>query len=223
MFNPNSLVFAYPYAASQNNLTKNNFPIFNVAQVLINPQNGLVDKTTNNFTRSINYSSGKQIVDNWNRTQDNNKIKPWPNAVANFSDINHNYNRLMAVSPFDNTIIYAAGQNGLNLPDQNANDLASFWIFLTNRNNYYHPLTIANSNALGGLIDPGLTSLNSLYEDNFSFDLQSVLTVNLKSSLSLYFNHTGNAKNADAASPGFKTSKIGLLDDMLKIVDSTAG
>ena len=44
MFNQNSVVAAYPYAA--NNQSSNNYPIFNVVQLLINPTTGLIDTST---------------------------------------------------------------------------------------------------------------------------------------------------------------------------------
>ena len=222
MFDQNSMVFAYPYAASQNNNLKNNFPLFNVAQILINSGTGLVQRNNNNSSkRTLNYDLGKQIYDFSKSSSANTKIKAWPTEPG-FTNLNHNYNRLMAVSPFDNTFIYAANKNfteaNLTGSDNSRDDWASFWIGVPNvSNTRYFPLMIGNKNDLGGNIDASLTDVNSLYSDNFTFDLKSLFNDGTGVSLNLYFNQKGTGKSSSYQNPEIKTSKIGLLNDILRI------
>ena len=49
-FNSNSVVAAYPYAANNSSPAGQNFPIFNVVQLLINPTTGLIDRTPVSYT-----------------------------------------------------------------------------------------------------------------------------------------------------------------------------
>ena len=225
MFDQNSMVFAYPYAASQNNNNlKNDFPLFNVAQILINPTNGLIqmgNNGNNSVKRTLNYDLGKQIYDFSKANSSNAKIKAWPTEPG-FTNLNHNYNRLMTVSPFDNTFIYAANKNftetNLTGADNLKDDWASFWIGVPNSSNTrYFPLMIGNKNDLGGNIDASLTDVNSLYSDNFTFDLKSLFNDGTGVSLNLYFNQKGTGKSSSYQNPEIKTSKIGLLNDLLRI------
>ena len=99
MFNSNSLVFAYPYAAAGNPRV----PLFNVVQFLINPSNGRIDWGSNNGAKkSMVLPAAKEILEYWkaNNAQygkDNslNKIYPFPDG--NHNNLNHNYNRLITV------------------------------------------------------------------------------------------------------------------------------
>ena len=220
ILNPNQVVFAYPYAASQNQ--ENNFPIFNVAQLTINPNNGLVDST-----KSVNYDFGKQIYDAWE--QNNNvKTKPFPNANNDnqFTNLHHNYNRLLSVSPFDNTIIYASRPNFDNFlaDDSASDDWVGLWIARANSNGQaeYQPLVLPNNANLGGVISNQMISNTStIYNEGFAFDLDSLNSFGNKDHLNLYFNQSGTGRNdfhqifPNGKRALFRSSKIGLLDDVL--------
>ena len=219
MFDSNSAVFAYPYAASQN--SNSNFPIFNVAQILIENRTGMLIRNNGSFRRSLNYDPGKQIYDFWKANSTNTKINPWPNARSGFTNLNHNYNRLMSVSPFDNTFIYAASQNfnsgSYDGSDVTKDNWASFWIGLSNKgNSRYFPLVIGNESS--SPINSSMTNINSIYQNGFTFDLKSLFIPKAGDvSLNLYFNQTGTGKSDNYGNPEIKTSKIGLLDDVIKI------
>ena len=231
MFDNNSLVFAYPYA------TGSGYPIYNVMQLNINQSNGRIsyDFNSNNKKRSTNWEFGKNINDYFvanqnkygnfnNTTGDINRIFPFPGS-NNANDINHNYNRLISVSPFDNTFIYGAKSNlkyAALQPDNNANNnkYASFWVSSDNlRNNkpLIRPIVITNDATINNqTIDTYMTDVNSLYSDGFTFDPRSLVTRsnNIKS-LNLYFNQNGTGQNDAYADNGFVSSKVGLLKDIL--------
>ena len=219
MFDSNLAVFAYPYAASQN--ASNNFPLFNVAQILIDGSTGMIVRTNNTFRRPVNYDVGKQIYDFWKTNPNNNKINPWPNAKTGYTNLNHNYNRLMSVSPFDNTFIYAASQNFNNGTydgsDAKKNDWASFWIGISNKGpSKYFPLVIGNESS--NPIHSSMMNIDDIYQSGFSFDLKSLFIPRAGDvSLNLYFNQTGTGKSQLYNNPEIKTSKIGLLDDVIKM------
>ena len=226
LFDNNSVVFAYPYAAqTSQNVRKNNFPIFNVAQLSINSNNGLIDKN-----KSINYDFGKQIYDAWIK---NNavKTKPFPNISYNgqqFTNLQHNYNRLINVSPFDNTIIYASRPSFDNFlaDDSKKNDWAGFWVAKSGNNNkpQYRPLVLQNIN---NIFDSAIIGdINAIYNEGFIFDLNSLNSVGTKDRLNLYFNQSGSGRNAfhwilpENKKALFRSSKIGLLDDVLSFKDN---
>ena len=240
MFDGNSVVFAYPYAA-QIDKGNNNFPIFNVAQLQINPATGLLNKgnEASNKKRNTNWDFGKQIVDHYEKNKDSynqnngiNKVYPYPNITSNYANLHHNYHRLISVSPFDNTFIYAGKSN---LTDQvleqvngNTSKYASFWISTNDKfssgKSYARSLVIGNDPSLSAAVNPYMTDFNSninkgfdgLYNDGFTFDPRSLENINGgKKSLQLYFNQTGTGKNDLYTSNNFRTSKIGLLDDVL--------
>ena len=230
ILNSNSVVFAYPYAASQN--ASNNFPLFNVAQLLIDPATGLIDKNnTNTSLKTTNFDFGKQIYDFWNANQENRQFNPWPLTRTGWqaTNTNHNYNRLISVSPFDNTIIYAANPNYNNYPaftthnDHEAN-WANFWIASNNNpsgKGKYHPILIPNDPGLGGYLNgemmaiaPGANAIANIYQEGFLFDIGSLMTNGNQKSLNLYYNSNPNAwRNFGGA---IKTVRIGLLTDVLK-------
>ena len=241
MFDNNSVVFPYPWAASRF-LSDQNMPIFNVAQVSIDPTNGAIIKNTRstNWKRSVNYDFSSQIWNHWNNNKkpnsgdyqnnyNGNKIFPWPGTVPKKNDnSNHNYNRLMAVSPFDNTVLYAAKPNRnesiYDTIDNQKDSYASFWLASSwDREKFYRPLVIGNHSYFGRAIAPSMLShIDDIYTNGFAFDLQSLVrppAANDGGSLNLYFNQTGSAKNTNYSANnqnGFLTSKIGLIDDVLK-------
>ena len=246
MFDGNSVVFAYPYAA-QSDKGNNNFPIFNVAQLQIDQSSGLLSKnnTAANKKRNTNWDFGKQFVDHYEKNGGSygqssaNKVYPYPNITSNYANLHHNYHRLISVSPFDNTFIYAGKSN---LTDQvleqinaNASKYASFWISTNDKfsagKSYARSLIIGNDASLNNAtVSPYMTDFNNditkgfdgLYNDGFTFDPRSLETLsNGKKSLQLYFNQTGTGRNDNYANNGFSTSKIGLLDDVLQQASST--
>ena len=234
MFNQNSVVAAYPYAA--NNQSSNNYPIFNVVQLLINPATGLIDRSTTstNFLRTTNFDFGKQIYDFWEANKNNSSVhrrfNPWPLSEGswNATNRNHNYNRLVSVSPFDNTIIYAANPNSnyltITTHEDHKVNWANFWI-ATNNNpsgkGKYHPMLIPNEAGLGGSIDGDMISmpdgqarLDNIYKNGFIFDLGSLIANGNQRSLNVYFN--SNPESWWIYGGASRTVKIGLLEDVLK-------
>ena len=234
MFNQNSVVAAYPYAA--NNQSSNNYPIFNVVQLLINPTTGLIDTSTTstNFLRTTNFDFGKQIYDFWDANKNSSSVhrrfNPWPLSEGswNATNTNHNYNRLVSVSPFDNTIIYAANPNSnyltITTHEDHKVNWANFWI-ATNNNpsgkGQYHPMLIPNEPDLGGSIDGDMISmpngqarLDNIYKNGFIFDLGSLIANGNQRSLNVYFN--SNPSSWWIYGGVSRTVKIGLLEDVLK-------
>lgn len=74
LFDPNSVVFAYPYTASAENDLK--IPAFNVAQLYINNQNGTILTNPNNpmlgrvvprAIQTTKYEFGKQILEEYEK------------------------------------------------------------------------------------------------------------------------------------------------------------
>ena len=245
MFDGNSVVFAYPYAA-QSDKGNNNFPIFNVAQLQIDQSSGLLLKnnTATNKKRNTNWDFGKQFVDHYERNKGNysnptvNKVYPYPNITTNFANLHHNYHRLISVSPFDNTFVYAGKSNltdqVLEQTNANASNYASFWISTNDKfssgKSYARSLIIGNNASLNNAtVSSYMTDFSNeitkgfegLYNDGFTFDPRSLENVNGgKKSLQLYFNQTGTGKNDVYTSNNFRTSKIGLLDDVLQRASS---
>ena len=242
MFDGNSVVFAYPYAA-QKDKGNNNFPIFNVAQLQIDQSSGLLSKnnTTTNKKRNTNWDFGKQFVEYYKRNSGNynqatiNKVYPYPNINGKLRKLNHNYHRLISVNSFDNTFVYAGKSNltdrVLEQNDTNVSKYASFWIsrndrFASNGKGLARPLIIGNDSSLNSSVNNYMTDIftdgfEGLYNDGFTFDPRSLETVSGgKKSLQLYFNQTGTGKNDRYTNNGFNTSKIGLLNDILKEANS---
>ena len=246
MFNQNSIVVPYPFGVSSHMNYGNWFPIFNVAQLKINPSTGKIDTGTkeSDYTSSINYNFGTQIKkyfdqygSKYNSTQYNN-IQPYPGNNDASSNYNHLYNRLISVSPFDNTIIYAAKPNiRENIFDQTSNNVdkwAGFWIanswaIKQTKGKYYRPLIVSADPS----IRPGdtfnndasrymLMNVNDLYANGFAFDIRSLVDINGQKSLNLYFNQSGRGVNDSyGGANGFKSSKIGILDDVLKVAPAS--
>ena len=235
MFDGNSIVFAYPYASGSS------FPIFNVMQLKLESNKGSkisYDFRSDNKKRSTNWRFGEDIVDYWKRNQSNygtsanptgdyNRIYPFP---INNIDVNHNYNRLISVSPFDNTFIYGAKSSlkySALQPDNNSNNnkYASFWIAsdeLRNNKPRIRPIVIANDSSIGSqTIDPYMTNVAALYTDGFTFDPRSLVDRSGIKSLNLYFNQNGTGKNDSYADNKMLSSKIGLFNDVL--VRSSSG
>ena len=257
MFDENSIVFAYPYSSSSDEASDSingsyygqagvAMPVFNVAQIWLNKKNAQFKKdqqTSKKF--HINYDFGKQIDDyystngpNYGNNNSLNSIYPYPSPSSfEENNVNHSYNRLISVSPFDNTVIYAAkpniGEEIFSVHNRDNKDKwAGFWIansWAWDKNikkKYYHPLVISNDSSIISNFDQYnsegmnymLKNINDLYSDGFTFDIRSRMDSNrgATTSLNLYFNQTGNGVNESYNSnEGFQSSKIGLLRDIL--------
>ena len=249
MFNQNSIVVPYPFGVSSHMDYGKWFPIFNVAQLKIDPSTGRIDTGTkeSDYTSSINYNFGTQIKKyfdknngKYNSNTSLNNIYPYPGNSDALSNYNHSYNRLISVSPFDNTIIYAAKPNiRETIFDQtsaNVNKWAGFWVAnswaiknANSRGKYYRPLivsadkSIVNSgnNAADADFIYMLNNVNDLYANGFAFDIRSLVDINGQKSLNLYFNQSGRGVNDSYTQNGFKSSKIGMLDDVLKVAPAS--
>ena len=234
MFDNNSIITPYRYSVS------NKYPIYDVMQLNIDPATGKIsfDTNSNNKKMTKRWSFGQDIVNYYDRNKSNygsataenqtiNRIYPYPDIGGSF-DVNHNYNRLISVSPFDNTFIYAAKPylkyTQFN-PDNNANNdkYAGFWIAsdqIRNNKPQIRPLVIVNDQGLKGSVDPKMTSIDKIYDDGFTFDPTSFYTSSDgKKHLNLYFNQNGTEKNTAYTSSGMKSSKIGLLKDVLSVAN----
>ena len=249
MFDENSIVFAYPYSSSSNVISESTntkygvegkaMPVFNVAQIWLDKDNAKIKMTKETTQKdNINYNFAKQIDDYYNDNKDNysnsattNNIYPYPYLDAfGEKNFNHSYNRLISVSPFDNTVIYAAKPNireGIFGPytQSNRDSWAGFWIanpWDLRRKKYYHPLIIANDSSIISGADrydstgmsKMISNINDLYTEGFTFDVASSFEpAAFRLSLNLYFNQTGSGTNTsyENQDPDFQTSKIGLI------------
>ena len=249
MFEPNSVTFAYPYAASHTS-AKEVIPAFNVASIMIDYKTGKI-KTSDfakPFLKSVVYPFGKQAFEYWEKNnssyssnRDLQEVYPWPDSP---DDPNWlvKFNRLISVSPFDNTIIFAStspfrAQNDIKLNNANKDKYGSFWVGTSQllfKDSFpvIRPFLVSNSSGSTmnkKPISPNMISsspgvLESLYNQGFTFDLPS-LNVNpdgTNTRLNLYFNHTGKTRNdvykykgdngSTLETAPMRTSKIGLLD-----------
>ena len=120
MFEPNSVTFVYPYAASHSAATAV-LPAFNVATITIDYKTGKIktDGFAKPFLKSVVYQFGRQNFEYWIKNKSkypSNGVSgscsagstqepyPWPDD-ANDPNWLIKFNRLISVSPFDNTII----------------------------------------------------------------------------------------------------------------------
>ena len=256
MFDENSIVFAYPYSSSSDETSNSTgeiygnsdkaMPVFNVTQIWLDKKNAQFKKTEQSSKKfHTNYNFGKQIDDyyvangpNYGKDNKLNPVYPYPN-IDSFDEknVNHSYNRLISVSPFDNTIIYAAkpniDENIFEVNNRGVREswagfwLANSWAWDTNINKkYYHPLVVANDQRIVSDSDRFnssemsymLSNINDLYRNGFTFDISSRIDVNAtgRTTLNLYFNQTGNGVNDSYnTNEGFQSSKIGLLRDVI--------
>ena len=261
MFNERVITFAYPYASPANSSTSSfvSLPIFNVFQMGIDKQqaSNVNSVQFNNSTKSFNF--GEKIVTHYisnslanknpyNPYSDQNTLKwyPWPNAInsiiqgasdyANYTE--QLYSRLISVSPFDNTIIYASRPNKIeNVNNKDAysgysgvsDNYASFWIgnsrtgqvsnfIIPNSSGSPYSGTISNelvastntSNKSGGIYD--------LYKNGFWFDVNSLTGQTGQSDkLNLYFPTTGTKKNTtpQGANSSVKSTPIAFINPTL--------
>ena len=96
----------------------------------------------------------------------------------------------------------------------------------TNNQAQYRPLVLPNNNGLGGTFSTEMIrDVNTIYHEGFAFDLNSLNSVGNKDHLNLYFNQSGSGRNDNhQIVPGKKapirSSKIGLLDDVLSFKDN---
>ena len=247
MFNPNSVVFAYPFATSSHYKEGKMMPSFNVVQVKIDPTTGNIDTKTKETAvdSTINYGFAGQInsyfdrnSSSYDRDRNKNNIYPTPAENEASDNINHSYNRLISVSPFDNTIIYAAKPNIRDdIFDQrrnaNKNKWAGFWVANSwavkkAKGKYYRPLIVSADRSISAgdtFSDTAsrymLNNVNDLYTTGFTFDIRSLVDVNGQKSLNLYFNQTGTGVNDSYGNNSLLSSKIGLLNDVLKAATSS--
>ena len=235
MFDNNSIITPYIYSI------KSKYPIYDVMQLNIDPATGKIffDTNVNNKKMTKRWSFGQDIVNYYDANkksygsegQENSKVNrifPYPDADGKNLNVDHNYNRLISVSPFDNTFIYAAKpylKYAQFNPDNNANNdkYAGFWISSDEVNNNKKPLArpfiiVNDSSALRGTVDPKMTSISALYNDGFTFDPTSFYTdANGRKHLNLYYNQNGSDKNTTYTKTNIKTSKIGLLSDLFSV------
>ena len=223
IFNPNLATWAYPYASvgAQNqggsdvidnggaNAGKGTgWLIYNVAQILINEQTGLVDRQ-GGPRQTRNYDLGKQILAKWNG---NNaaKVQPWPNPSKAHPHARHNFNRLVSVSPFDNSFVYSAMANFQtpNSYTDTSDNFKSYWLFNSNTDSMLNaiPFLLGGNRELSSKIDSTAIEFNQLEVDGFSWDLESAINNRTK----LYLNHSGTGANSSDYNQKFKspTSKI---------------
>ena len=217
MFNPNLATWAYPYASvAGNNIVDNGgantgkgtgWALYNVAQILIDPSTGLIQRN-DGPRQTRNYDLGKQILDNW-KTNPNTKIQPWPDLTKNIHrSAQHNFNRLVSVSPFDNSFVYSSMANFTqgHYTDGNEN-FKSWWLFNANYDkNNANPFIISgdNQNFASGL-NSKMLNMADLELNGLTWDLESAIN----SRTNLYLNHSGTTANTSHGSPtGWSTSKI---------------
>ena len=213
MFDNNIVTFAFPVAASQN--ASDNYPIFDVAQIKINNQ-GLID------TSNVNGKLSSRIFDLGNQilSANNGNINFWPDSTNN--SLTHNYNRLISISPFDNTFIYNAMPNlqGIDNNIYNANDRSNkflnFWL-VDAKTGQYKPFVISNDAGLNGAIPRSIINVEALLKEGFTFDLNSLES---SGAINVYFNHSGSDRNDWYGSPsandaGMRSAKIGLLNSIV--------
>ena len=256
MFDENLITVPYVYTSKkQDTPNKVNLPIFNVAQLYFNAPEQ-TNTTTQNGDNTKMFNFGKQIYEYYNSNDLKNtepfsssstlKWYPWPGAVN--SNISHAsqlenyaeqlYSRLISVSPFDNTIIYASRPNTISLAtggqDQflgysgNESNFASFWIGNSSTGNVINMvipnLSSAPYNGVIGteLIASTSTSGNNksggiydLYKNGFWFDVNSLTGQNNK--LNLYFPTTGSKKNTipSGADSNVKSTPIAFISPNL--------
>ncbi|WP_406602653.1 hypothetical protein ACJA29_00370 [Metamycoplasma sualvi] len=257
MFDERVITFAYPYASPPNSSSVS-LPIFNVFQMGIDKADAsnVGSVIFNSKTKSFNF--GEKIVNHYISSNlatanpyNSSTLKwyPWPNAInsstTNASDYasytEQLYSRLISVSPFDNTIIYASRPSYVhNIPvggSGNNKDAfsgysgveesyASFWIGNSSTgqvSNFFIP----NSNATYGTISSQLVAstnhnnntksggIYDLYKNGFWFDINSLTGQNNK--LNLYFPTTGTKKNVQisGADNAVKSTPIAFISPAL--------
>ena len=227
MFDNNSIVFAYPFGVGSH-LTKW-FPIFNVAQMYVEPTTGFFysskDAGGDLKKKARQFYFGRDIASK------DQEMAHYP-GQNNKNNINQTYHRLISVSPFDNTFIYSEKPNIKNdFFNQGVSDSeknwAGFFIGKSFRDsNTVRPFFIWNSEKGGttsGIIDSNMTSFEKLYEDGFTFDLKSFVTSTTngaKTGLNLYFNQNGNS-SGNTETNGIKTRKIGMISDIFQQINNT--
>ena len=235
MFDENTITFAYPYAApGTSNASSTKVPIFNVATLSFN-KNSLDDYNRIEYdsNKSKIFNFGTQIINKYIEDQGWNtdpfsssstlKWYPWPGSHSSINNYtNQLYSRLISVSPFDNTIIYASRPDNQKISgskdifvgsDSNKNDYASFWIGNSssgNIKNFYIPnsTSIFNSAMNNNLV----SSIDSIYNIGFWFDIYS-LSITNSNNVNLYFLPTGTKYNETILgnSNNIKSSPIGVV------------
>ena len=208
MFDHTSLVLTYPYASAEVQTNKTAYPSFNVLQVKVAPDTAKITNTTRinataNFKRTQSFNFGTEF--------DNHQ----PSGGGNINKYYH----LLSVSPFDNTLVYAAQEVGTSEAEATT---AKLYVATTmNQAQKYFPLEVNldNSKAQGSLVH----NVASLYQEGFSFDLRSLKLdeQNQPKSLNLYFNPDPSAQQL--LSNGMQSIPIGLLDDVLAQTNASTG
>ncbi|MBD5423133.1 MAG: hypothetical protein HDR43_01400, partial [Mycoplasma sp.] len=259
MFNENVVTFAYPYASPESSFSNSVvLPIFNIWQLSIDDKNAgnMNSIGGGSFTKAFNF--GKEIYDaytanNWGTqspTSDTLMWYPWPGSVKTSTLATNNhysqytnqlYNRLINVSPYDNTIVYAARPNYtinytfttgigdmLNGNSTFKSAFASFWIGRAfnnpsiSTNTYVSNFTISNSISIStyGQINSDLVAgnndekINKIYQEGFWFDIKSIYTESIYGDyINLYFNVNGTLKDKPIENQNTKvnSSPIGMF------------
>ena len=258
MFDTNSVTFAYPYAATLDHSDEEQIPAFNVASLMIDLTTGKI-KPANandykaNFLKSTTYDFGKQSYEYWkknknsysNPTEGTSLIYPWPNST-NDANWNLKFNRLISVSPFDNTVIFAGMtpfRSNIDQfrPDKGSEKYASFWVgtnqITKDNKSLMRPFIIGNDSSIGSEIDGTMISgstkserLKNLYKKGFTFDLSSLNSIdnsNWSANINIYFAQTAQPKEyvkykddkGNLTNGVIPISKIGLLNNPFKDAD----
>ena len=257
MFDERVITFAYPYASPPSSSLVT-LPIFNVFQMGIDKANASNSNSVifnDSKTKSFNF--GEKIVNHYINNNLANKdpfsasnsstLKwyPWPNAITASNNSYYSnyteqlYSRLISVSPFDNTIIYASRPNyiydapfggsgnrdvfsGYSDVEQN---YASFWIGNSSTGSVSN-FVIPNFNATNGTISNQLVAsttntssksggIYDLYKNGFWFDVNSLSGQSGK--LNLYFPTTGSKKDTipSGADNAVKSTPIAFISPNL--------
>ncbi|MBD5423132.1 MAG: hypothetical protein HDR43_01395, partial [Mycoplasma sp.] len=247
MFDETIVTIPFVYTSINKDNKSVNLPIFNVdtlhfdkahLSTATNTLAGFGTKTKKfNFGQKIYtaYStSGWETLNPSQDTSDNIIWYPWPGAVkanglnGNFDNYTHQlYSRLINVSPYDNTIIYASRPSFkvkvnssivgdyFNGNNSYKNTYASFWIGNSSTgamSNFIIPNKIVDGlpyNAyINSLIDSGLIEgqnierVDNIYKSGFWFDINSIQNNNVN----LYINTTGTLKDKPIADQNNKVN-----------------
>ena len=217
MFDPFLVTFAYPYAnkshQQDNALNENGDVIgaYNVAQIRFR-SNGLLDTSSNHQLRTLNFNLGTQYAD-----RPHNNTTAWP--ADSTQPIELNFNRLLTVSPFDNSFTYGAMVNGYKpndyRPNTNANNFFSMWAIAaaqpTSGALHAVPIVISNTTGLGGQISGQMTDIANLRQNGLIFAPNNPS----RNELNFYFDLSGTDNRSTFGSPsGWTTTKVGALKEV---------
>ncbi|MBD5423372.1 MAG: hypothetical protein HDR43_02665 [Mycoplasma sp.] len=259
MFDETVVTVVFPYAArnkindsnGENDITVN-VPIFNAIQFHFRNSNSsgyyhyYQRDSTNRKTVKFNF--GELIYKEWITNSDNENKQynkesffyPWGYSKKNtktdenvtIPHSNQVYNRVISVSPFDGTLVYAARPNqklDLEFNDNIKNKFASFWIansstrkvanfIIPNDSSTFKNTLHISSKMIKNDNNHNYGDINEVYKNGFWFDINSISIRQNKNSLNLYYRVEGSSKNLQVNNSltGVCSSPIGLLSDVLK-------